>query len=166
MQMYCTNPKARPRHESIDVRLYQQQETKSYLDFYDVPRSTFNSQQSCSPCSESFLTGWCLVLSGPVFRQQCSRGDQEASEDNLCEEELDCQGLLTLELYATDCQECDLKIQQDDRGVEGVIVLNDSSSRKVKMGTRMSSSSIKRSEFEDVGTRDAAQKRDAEKLQV
>ena len=38
VQTVCLNPKARPRHESIDVKLYTERRKESYVDFFEVAR--------------------------------------------------------------------------------------------------------------------------------
>ncbi|CAK9112467.1 Uncharacterized protein SCF082_LOCUS52143, partial [Durusdinium trenchii] len=54
----------------------------------------------------------------------------------------------------------------DDRGVDGVIIMPDNKKRKVRVGAKMESSSIKRSEFENHAERDEKQKKDAQSFAI
>lgn len=62
-------------------------------------------------------------------------------------------------------EEKGLKISQDDRGIEGVIEMADQKRRKVRIGSKVSSESVKRSEFESTATRDSAREQDLKNLQ-
>ena len=55
---------------------------------------------------------------------------------------------------------------QDDRGIEGVIILPDKKRRKVRKGVQLSSSSVKQSEHEDGKSREEAQAKQAATLEI
>ena len=33
VRLVCINPKAKPRHEAVDVKMYSERRTSSYVDF-------------------------------------------------------------------------------------------------------------------------------------
>lgn len=53
---------------------------------------------------------------------------------------------------------------QDDCGVEGVLILPDSNRKKVQLGTKTASDSIRRAEHETSGARATVHQRESERL--
>ncbi|CAK9078029.1 unnamed protein product, partial [Durusdinium trenchii] len=59
-----------------------------------------------------------------------------------------------------------LKLQQDDRGIEGVLVMADSSKKKVRIGSKVSTESVRQAEHESGTARNQAHEKESEKLQM
>lgn len=57
---------------------------------------------------------------------------------------------------------------EDERGVEGVLILPNegNNKKKVRVGTKLSASTVKRSEFDNSAARDALHERESAALQI
>ncbi|CAE7402196.1 unnamed protein product [Symbiodinium sp. CCMP2592] len=129
----CLQPGAKPRHEAINVRLYAEQRTSSYINFQQAEGT------------------WIEI--GDYFEEKAPADIKKK-----------CRTLAAKKNWIVNA--LDMKIQQDERGVEGVIILPDSKRRKVLIGTKMAADKIRRSEVETGADLEAAFQRDSSKLQA
>ncbi|CAJ1403285.1 unnamed protein product [Effrenium voratum] len=118
------NPKARPRHETVDVRLYTERRDESYVDMWQE-----GEWMSLKDYVEAKLD--------PETQKKLKTTAQKRS-------------------YVT----------KDDLGVEGVIILPESKTKRVRMGTRKSSSRVKQGEHADGKDMDVAHQKNKSNLEL
>ncbi|CAJ1413162.1 unnamed protein product [Effrenium voratum] len=115
---------ARPRHETVDVRLYTERRDESYVDMWQE-----GEWMSLKDYVEAKLD--------PETQKKLKTTAQKRS-------------------YVT----------KDDLGVEGVIILPESKTKRVRMGTRKSSSRVKQGEHADGKDMDVAHQKNKSNLEL
>ncbi|CAE7796920.1 unnamed protein product [Symbiodinium sp. CCMP2456] len=157
----CLSPGTKPRHEAINVRLYAQQRTSSYIDFQQVGSWGKFLDEAEGDKVIRWLVGNRKFAKVYPSHSSCQEGTWIELSDFFEEKapadvKRKCRTLAAKKNW----------IVSDDRGVEGVIILPDSKRRKVLIGTKMAADKIRRGEVENGGDLENAFQRDSSKLQA
>ena len=114
-----------------------------------------------------FLEGRRVAELGGLCERESDRRAVEEVADPCCKAQLGGQGRPPDPAGLSDCGVvCSLIVRQDERGIEGVVIVPEGKRRKVRIGTQLSASAVKQREHEEKEGMQTMQQKDAAGLQV